>query len=74
MELLEDALPFVDGFEEADEVMPYQFRSNPEFDMPFKGMIHLFRHGMIWKRWHIVFEKVPRVMLVGEKSKFVLKK
>ena len=59
--------------EGADEVMLYQFLSNTEFDMPFKG------HDSPVPEWgeledlaQIVLEKVPRVMLVGDKGKFVL--
>ena len=60
--------------EGADEVMLYQFLSNPEFDMPFKG------HDSPVPTWEeleelaqIVLEKVPRVMLIGDKGKIVLK-
>lgn len=59
----------------ADEVMLYQFLSNPEFDMPFKG------HDLPVPAWEeleelaqIILEKVPRVMLVGDKGKVVLEK
>lgn len=59
----------------ADEVMLYQFLSNPEFDMPFKG------HDSPVPAWEeleelaqIILEKVPRVMLIGDKGKIVLKK
>lgn len=61
--------------EGADEVMLYQFLSNPEFDMPFKG------YNSPVPAWdelkelaQIVLEKVPRVMLVGDKGKVVLEK
>ena len=61
--------------EGADEVMLYQFLSNPEFDMPFKG------HDSPVPTWEelevlaqIVLEKIPRVMLVGEKGKVFLEK
>ncbi len=70
-----DTMPrILSEIEGADEVMLYQFLSNPEFDMPFKG------HDSPVPAWEeleelaqIVLEKVPRVMIVGEKGKFVLK-
>lgn len=65
----------LDEIKGADEVMLYQFLSNPEFDMPFKG------HTSPVPSWeeleelaNIVLEKIPRVMLVGEKGKLVLEK
>lgn len=59
----------------ADEVMLYQFMSNPEFDMPFKGYDSpVPTWGELEELAQIVLDKVPRVMLVGEKGKFVLEK
>ena len=61
--------------EGADEVMLYQFLSNPEFDMPFKGHDSpVPEWGELEELAHIVLEKIPRVMLVGEKGKFFLEK
>lgn len=59
----------------ADEVMLYQFMSNPEFDMPFKGYDSpVPTWGELEELAQIVLDKIPRVMLVGEKGKFVLEK
>ncbi|MBP1908853.1 radical SAM protein [Methanolobus bombayensis] len=61
--------------EDASEVMLYQFMSNPDFDLPFKG------HNEPTPEWNelkrlgkMVLEKVPRVRLVGDRGKLVLQK
>jgi pyruvate formate lyase activating enzyme len=65
-------LPDLEG---ASEVMLYQFMSNPDFDLPFKG------HNEPTPAWNelkelgeIVLEKVPQVRLVGDRGKMVLQK
>ncbi|MEZ5335946.1 MAG: radical SAM protein [Methanolobus sp.] len=65
-------LPDLEG---ASEVMLYQFMSNPDFDLPFKG------HNEPTPEWNelkrlgeMVLEKVPQVRLVGDRGKMVLQK
>ncbi|WP_406656735.1 radical SAM protein [Methanolobus sp. ZRKC2] len=68
---MQHILPDLEG---ASEVMLYQFMSNPDFDLPFKG------HEKPTPSWselselgEIVLPKVPMVRLVGDKGKTVLK-
>ncbi|WP_407357018.1 radical SAM protein [Methanolobus sp. WCC5] len=65
-------LPDLEG---ASELMLYQFMSNPDFDLPFKG------HNEPTPSWReikelgeMALEKVAQVRLVGERGKMVLKR
>ncbi|MDW7732822.1 MAG: radical SAM protein [Methanolobus sp.] len=70
-----DTMPrILSDLEGASEVMLYQFMSNPEFDLPFKG------HDEPTPSWseikelgEMVLPKVPQVRLVGDRGKTVLK-
>ena len=57
----------------ASEVMLYQFLNNPEFDHPFKDYT---APVPTWDELEtlggMVLEKIPKVILVGEKGKVVL--
>ena len=71
-ETMQRILPDMEG---ASEVMLYQFMSNPDFDLPYKG------HNEPTPSWReikdlgeMILEKVPKVRLVGERGKLVLKK
>lgn len=65
-------LPDVEG---ADEMMLYQFMSKTDFDRPFFG------HAGPTPSWEeldelgkIVMQKIPKVILLGEKGRMVLEK
>ncbi|MEL4305513.1 radical SAM protein [Methanococcoides sp. LMO-2] len=65
----------IPDIEDASEVMLYQFMSNPDFDLPFKG------HETPTPEWdevrnlgEMLLEKVQKVRLVGEGGKLVLGK
>ncbi|TGC07008.1 radical SAM protein [Methanolobus halotolerans] len=65
-------LPELEG---ASEVMLYQFMSNPEFDLPFKGHEEPTPSwGDLKELGRMVLQKVPQVRLVGDRGKMVLKR
>ncbi|MDG6243588.1 MAG: radical SAM protein [Methanolobus sp.] len=71
-ETMSRILPELEG---ASELMIYQFMSNPDFDLPFKG------HNEPTPSWREVkelgemaLEKVPQVRLAGERGKMLLKR
>ncbi|WP_440953504.1 radical SAM protein [Methanococcoides sp. FTZ1] len=71
-----DTIPrIMPDIEDASEVMLYQFMSNPDFDLPFKG------HETPTPGWEeiqklgeMLLERVQRVMMVGDGGKMVLEK
>lgn len=72
MDTMPRITPYIEG---ATEVMLYQFLSNPEFDIPFKG------HSSPVPSWDeleelgkLTLDTVPRVVLVGERGKVVLER
>lgn len=65
----------IPDIEDASEVMLYQFMSNPDFDLPFKG------HETPTPEWdevqklgEMLLEKVQKVRLVGDGGRLVLEK
>ncbi|WP_135609295.1 radical SAM protein [Methanococcoides sp. AM1] len=61
--------------EDASEVMLYQFMSNPDFDLPFKG------HDKPTPEWdevrklgEMLLEKVQKVRILGDGGKLLLEK